>query len=56
VLGSSGSTTDQVTAAIQALRDAKAKVQAQLTQAQADLKSVVTQHQEGTLVLMNILN
>lgn len=42
-------------AKLQALRDARTQAQADMTKAQADLKSVLTQRQEAQLVLDGIL-
>jgi Spy/CpxP family protein refolding chaperone len=47
---------DQIKSKLDALRDARTKAKQDLAQAQADLKSVLTQRQEAVLVLRNLLD
>jgi hypothetical protein len=46
---------DEIKAKIAALRDAKAKAREQVTQAQAELREVLTAKQEATLIGMGVL-
>ena len=46
---------DQIKSKLDALRDARTKAKQDLAQAQADLKSVLTQRQEAVLVMRSIL-
>lgn len=46
---------DEIKAKLAVVRDAKAKAREELTKAQQDLREVITQRQEATLVLMGIL-
>lgn len=50
------STPDQIKAKLQALRDAKDKANADVTAAQAELKSLLTARQEAVLVSQGVLN
>jgi hypothetical protein len=56
VLANKDSTPDQIKTALQALRDARAKSQAELKKAQDDLKSVASVRQEAVLVDHGILD
>jgi hypothetical protein len=49
-------TADEIKEKLTALRDAKAKANDDLTKAQADLQSVLTQRQEAILVTQGMLN
>ena len=46
----------EIKAKLEALRDARKKAQADLEKARADLKSVLSLHQEATLVMMGMLD
>jgi hypothetical protein len=47
---------DEIKAKLDAFRDAKSKAKDDLTSAQKDLESVLTQRQEAMLVMMGLLN
>ena len=47
---------DQITAAMDGLRQARAKAQTELEAAQKDLREILTVRQEAQLVLMGVLN
>jgi hypothetical protein len=48
--------TQDIKAALDALREARAKVKAEVEAAQKELRAVVTVHQEAQLVLMRVLD
>ena len=48
--------TEDIKAALDALREARAKVKAEVETAQKELRAVVTVHQEAQLVLMRVLD
>jgi hypothetical protein len=54
-LDNKDASADVVTQKLTALRDARTKAQADLTAAQKDLKDVLTQRQEASLVMMGML-
>jgi septal ring factor EnvC (AmiA/AmiB activator) len=54
-LDDKSSTADQITAKLAALRDAREKSKADLAQAQKELRELLTQRQEATLVMMGML-
>jgi len=54
-LESDGTSTDEIKARLQALRDAHNRANANLAQAREDLKKVLTVRQEATLVEMGLL-
>jgi hypothetical protein len=54
-LDNKDSKPEDIKAKLDALRDAKAKTKEELTAAQADLKTVLTQRQEAVLVEFSIL-
>jgi len=54
-LESDGTSTDDIKAKLQALRDSRKKTTADLEQAREDLEKVLTLRQEATLVMMGIL-
>jgi len=55
-LDAGGTSTDDIKAKLQALRDSRKKAEADLDQAREDLKKVLTLRQEATLVMMGILD
>lgn len=55
-LDNKDSTPDQIKAKLQALRDARDKANADVTAAQAELKSLLTARQEAVLVSQGVLN
>jgi hypothetical protein len=54
-IDSESTSTDEIKAKLQALRDSRKKSAAELEQAQEDLRKVLTQRQEATLVMMGML-
>jgi prefoldin subunit 5 len=54
-LDNKDATADTITQKLTALRDARTKAQTDLTAAQKDLKDVLTQRQEASLVMLGIL-
>ena len=48
--------TEDIKAALEALREARAKAKAEVEAAQKELRAVVTVHQEAQLVLMRVLD
>jgi hypothetical protein len=54
-LDNKDSTPDTITQKLKALRDARTQAQTNLQSAQKDLKDVLTQRQEASLVMMGIL-
>ena len=54
-LDAEGSTPADIKTKLQALRDSRKKAAAELDQAQEDLRKVLSQHQEATLVMMGVL-
>ena len=54
-LDNKDATADTITQKLTALRDARTKAQTELQSAQKDLKDVLTQRQEASLVMMGIL-
>jgi len=54
-LESEGTSPDELKVKLQALRDARKKSATELEQAQDDLRKVLTQRQEATLVMMGML-
>ena len=55
VLDAEGSTPEDIKVKLQAVRDSRKKSAAELEQAQEDLRKVLTQRQEATLVMMGML-
>ena len=54
-LDAEGTSTAEIKAKLDAVREARKKALAELEQARADLSKVLTQRQEATLVLMGVL-
>jgi len=54
-LESDTTSPEEIKSKLQALRDARKKATAELEQAQEDLRKVLTQRQEATLVMMGML-
>jgi hypothetical protein len=55
-LESSSTSNTEIKAKLEALRESRKKAQADLEQARADLKAVLSLHQEATLVMMGMLD
>jgi hypothetical protein len=55
VLDNKDSKPDEIKSKLDALRDARGKARDQLTKAQGDLKSLLTQRQEAVLVTRGML-